>query len=377
MAPIGAVTVLRDAVTILNFVAAEGELPDVADACNALIVACEEFGQAASGSWLGYHSRVYYRGYRPPSATAFFNAKWGLNQRWASGDAGEQPTSGEWAEHTNDEVLEALSRAAGSPDQSSIRAYGRQATEAFKDARTTALSIVQAELLVRTDPFLVSAASAIQAAEPISKAELIRRELPASVESNDVEALREGIVTPPHVDLRAQIVSTLNSGLSCQSLSRQIGSIADYIEEHGSAVDDRETNNRIFVGHGTSEVWRSLHRYLVDVLGLQPPWFDQVPPEGFGAAERLRKMVDGVAAAFVVVTLEDEREGQELLRENMLHEIGMFQGRIGVNRAFVLLEEGCEGFANVYGVAQISFPQGRIEASFADIRRVLERAEII
>jgi hypothetical protein len=31
----------------------------------------------------------------------------------------------------------------------------------------------------------------------------------------------------------------------------------------------------------------------------------------------------------------------------------------------------------VHGVAQILFPRGRIEAAFADIRRVLERAEIL
>jgi predicted nucleotide-binding protein len=178
--------------------------------------------------------------------------------------------------------------------------------------------------------------------------------------------------------LHARITAMRDPGLQCQWLADELETIARYIEERGSALEDSDTHNRIFIGHCSSPAWRSLHRYLEEVLGLQTPWFDDVPPQGFAAEERLRGMVEGVVAAFIVFTLEDELSGhQAVVRENVAHEIGLFQGRLGPNRAFILLEEGCEGFSGVHGVAQIRFPAGRIEASFADIRRVLERGKIL
>jgi hypothetical protein len=60
----------------------------------------------------------------------------------------------------------------------------------------------------------------------------------------------------------------------------------------------------------------------------------------------------------------------------VIHEVGLFQGRLGFRRAIVLLEEGCSQFSNIEGLTQIRFPEGRIEAKFEEIRRVLEREQI-
>jgi predicted nucleotide-binding protein len=49
------------------------------------------------------------------------------------------------------------------------------------------------------------------------------------------------------------------------------------------------------------------------------------------------------------MTAEDERaDGKLNARLNVVHEIGLFQGRRGFNRAIILLEEGCEEFSNVH-----------------------------
>lgn len=40
--------------------------------------AAEQAGKAWSGSWLGYHSRVYYRDLQPPPSGARFSQEWGL-----------------------------------------------------------------------------------------------------------------------------------------------------------------------------------------------------------------------------------------------------------------------------------------------------------
>ena len=57
----------------------------------------------------------------------------------------------------------------------------------------------------------------------------------------------------------------------------------------------------------------------------------------------------------------------------MIHEAGLFQGRLGFKRAIILLEDGCEEFSNVHGLGQIRFPSENVSAVFEDVRRVLER----
>ena len=64
-------------------------------------------------------------------------------------------------------------------------------------------------------------------------------------------------------------------------------------------------------------------------------------------------------------------------RENVIHEAGLFQGRFGFERAVILLEEGCEEFSNIHGLGQIRFNKGHIKSAFEEIRRVLEREDII
>lgn len=43
----------------------------------------------------------------------------------------------------------------------------------------------------------------------------------------------------------------------------------------------------------------------------------------------------------------------------------------------MLLEEGCKEFSNIEGLGQIRFPKGDLAQAFEEIRRVLEREELI
>ena len=56
---------------------------------------------------------------------------------------------------------------------------------------------------------------------------------------------------------------------------------------------------------------------------------------------------------------------------------GSLRGRLGFTRAIVLLEEGCKEFSNIQGLGQIRFPVGRISSCFEEVRRVLEREQIV
>jgi predicted nucleotide-binding protein len=89
-------------------------------------------------------------------------------------------------------------------------------------------------------------------------------------------------------------------------------------------------------------------------------------------------MLSDAKFAFLILTAEDEHLDQSLhARENVVHEVGLFQGRLGPKKAIILLEEGCKEFSNIVGLSQIRFPKGYISAAFEEIRRVLEREGIL
>jgi predicted nucleotide-binding protein len=89
-------------------------------------------------------------------------------------------------------------------------------------------------------------------------------------------------------------------------------------------------------------------------------------------------MLDAAAIALLLVTGEDElKDGTVQARMNVVHEAGLFQGKLGFTKAIILLEEGCEEFSNIQGLGQIRFPKGNIQAAFEEIRRVFAREEII
>lgn len=137
-------------------------------------------------------------------------------------------------------------------------------------------------------------------------------------------------------------------------------------------------NRTVFIGHGRSNVWTSLRDLLTNKFHLPYEEFNREPRAGYSTKEVLVKMLDGARFAFLVMTPEDEHEDKKLhARENVVHEIGLFQGRLGFEKAIVLVEQGCEEFSNIIGLTQIRFPKGNIRAIAEDIREVLEREGLI
>jgi predicted nucleotide-binding protein len=89
-------------------------------------------------------------------------------------------------------------------------------------------------------------------------------------------------------------------------------------------------------------------------------------------------MLESAAFAFLMMTAEDEQpDGTLRARENVVHEAGLFQGRLGFRKAIILLEDGCEEFSNIRGLGQIRFPKNNVSAKFDEIRQVLEREGLI
>jgi predicted nucleotide-binding protein len=152
------------------------------------------------------------------------------------------------------------------------------------------------------------------------------------------------------------------------------------INKHDLAIEKNDpiTSRRIFIGHGHEIIWKELKDFIQDRLKLEWDEFNREPTAGITTVERLQEMLEQADFAFIVMTPEDERpDGTSHARENVIHEAGLFQGKLGFQRAIILLEEGCEEFSNIIGLTQIRFPKGNILGKSEEIRRVLERECII
>lgn len=85
-------------------------------------------------------------------------------------------------------------------------------------------------------------------------------------------------------------------------------------------------------------------------------------------------MLKEATFAILLLTGEDETAAGPLrARQNVVHEVGLFQGRLGFDRAIVLLEEGCEDFSNLAGTLHINFPVDRIEQALGHVVSTLRR----
>ena len=136
-------------------------------------------------------------------------------------------------------------------------------------------------------------------------------------------------------------------------------------------------NKKIFIGHGRSRIWRELKDFIEDTLGLPYEEFNRIPQTGKITSDRLKNMLESCCMAFLIMTGEDEhKDGTLHARENVIHEIGLFQAQLGYERAIILLEEGCEIFSNIQGITYIPFPKGKINTTFGEIIRVLKRESI-
>jgi hypothetical protein len=153
--------------------------------------------------------------------------------------------------------------------------------------------------------------------------------------------------------------------------------ITEKILQHSSVLIKKQ-EGRIFIGHGRSRVWRELKDFIQDRLKLEWDEFNRESVAGVATAERLQQMLDKACFAFLVMTAEDIHADSTLhARENVIHEVGLFQGKLGFGKAIILLEEGAAEFSNITGLGQIRFPRETISACFEEIRRVLERESIM
>lgn len=137
-------------------------------------------------------------------------------------------------------------------------------------------------------------------------------------------------------------------------------------------ADDRA---EIVIGHGRSPLWKELKEWLRDHYDCKIHEFNSQSVVGVTHTERLQQLIDVADMAFLLMTAEDEAGDDAVrARQNVVHEVGLFQGALGFKNAAVLLEDGCEEFSNIAGLGQIRFPAGDLTPAFEKIRQYMRDA---
>lgn len=329
-------------------------------------------GRAFSGSWMGYHARVYYSGLNAPPPGAHFSQEWGLMDMSFT----SMGSVGDWREYQSEDILEYIRAQADNPDLAVVAGVAECAGEVFQECTSEIRSILLTENSGGHDTYLSKLLADLEILKLLNPMEILEHWSPkGQIMTRDTIVLGQGKQVPPHLIIKAKNQSVRQSFGVCAAAAKIARQAASHVQRKSRQhVREARIGTNVFIGHGRSPLWRELKDFIQDRLQL--PWdeFNRVPVAGVTNQARLAEMLDAAAVAFMIMTAEDETlEGAVQARMNVIHEVGLFQGRLGFTKAIVVLEEGCAEFSNIQGLGQIRFPAGNIGACFESVRSVLER----
>jgi predicted nucleotide-binding protein len=130
----------------------------------------------------------------------------------------------------------------------------------------------------------------------------------------------------------------------------------------------------IFIGHGHSRAWKDLKALLDEQLGYRVEAYETGARAGHTIRDHIESMPSKSSFAILVTTAEDTwQEGTSRTREQVIHDVGLFQGRLGFDRAIVAIENGVEPFSHLQGIHQLQFRRGNIREIYGEVLATLRR----
>ena len=175
---------------------------------------------------------------------------------------------------------------------------------------------------------------------------------------------------------------------NCSLTKRYLGIITalkDSIEDNTIVLEqETESFNEnkehcIFIGHGHSNLWKEVALYLRDELNLScVNYFEKESHTGQFIGDALRTFQNETTFAIIVMTAEDETKDNTMrTRQNVIHETGFFQGKLGFEKVAILKQDGVETFSNIDGLQYIPFSENNINQTFYQLQKMLKREGII
>lgn len=140
---------------------------------------------------------------------------------------------------------------------------------------------------------------------------------------------------------------------------------------------DEIKRKRVFIGHGRDSQWLHI-KDCITGWELLPTYYESGSIVGKFTSEILADQALGADFAIVVVTADDiDSSGRHRGRQNVIHEIGLMQGRLGWAKVAILLEDSVEPFTNISGLQTIVFAKGRIHQTLHELEGMLIREGLL
>ena len=139
---------------------------------DALEKAANRIGKSWSGSWLGYHSRVYYANFQPPPSGAVFRQEWGFLE-------GRRFSPGDWVEYSPEDVVNSINSQSGILSIDACIAKSTAAKEVFEEAQQSALSLIHANVAHKSDEFIAKLVGNIESTKIFSENDFIQHQRPS------------------------------------------------------------------------------------------------------------------------------------------------------------------------------------------------------
>jgi hypothetical protein len=99
--------------------------------------------------------------------------------------------------------------------------------------------------------------------------------------SYDTLAMSQGVIVPPHIEMKCWFYSLKSYFTQISVLSQKTEIVATYLrQKFRKSLPSQNEQKKIFIGHGRSLLWRDLSSFISDRLNLDWDEFNRESAAG-------------------------------------------------------------------------------------------------
>ena len=118
--------------------------------------------------------------------------------------------------------------------------------------------------------------------------------------------------------------------------------------------------------------------FLSNELAIETIYFESESRTSESIINILEGFLNEASFAVIIMTAEDETSEDKIrARQNVIHEAGLFQGRLGFDKVIILKQDNIEEFSNISGLQYIPFSGNNVEQTFYEMQRCLKKIGLI